>query len=622
MPFAVFRRWSIQRKLLASMLLCLVLFIAISVAAGVVLTQRALEKRVVGEELPAILDGVRADIQRQIAEPLTASIDLADNHFLLRWEAAGQPEDGAEGFKAYAARLKAKHKAAAVYWVSEANRHYWAETGVQRTLGPDEGWFAAFLASGKPYSVDMDKDKSSNEFMLFINARVDAGPGHTGLAGLGLSVNALAQQIQQYRIGETGSVMLVRANGTVIVHRDAAVAADKRALADLPGFGPEAAAALIRDQQKFSHLLHDSHEGELVLASSYVPELNAYVVASVPKAELLAEVTRVAWTAPLFAGVVGGGLAMVLIVWVSGAIAAPVRRAAALLGEIASGDGDLSRRMQVDTEDEIGQLAEAFNRFVDVLQQMVRQVRASSESIATATAEVATGNLDLSNRTEQASSSLQETAAAMSQLTEQVQHNAASTREANALARSAQDVATRGGAAMAEVERTMGGIDESSRRIGDIIGVIDGIAFQTNILALNAAVEAARAGEQGRGFAVVAGEVRSLAQRSAQAAKEVRGLIHASMEQAQGGRDQVRGAGDTMRELLESVSRVAHLIDGISGGTQHQSQGIGEVNTAVLQLDSMTQQNAALVEEGSAAAESLREQAATLAAAVGRFKLA
>ena len=621
MGLVAVRRWSIQRKLMASMLLCLLCFIVISMATGMWLTRGAFEDRVVQQELPAVLGRMRADIQRQISEPLTASLDMADNHFLLQWERAGQPEDGLAAFQAYAARLKAKHKASAVYWVSQANGRYLSEAGLQRVLGADEAWFGRFLTSGRPYTLDLDRDKSSNEYMLFINARFDAGPGHAGLAGLGLSVNTMADRIRGYRIGETGSVMLVRPNGTIVVHRDATLADGRHALADLPGFHAGAVATLLQDGEEFRHTVQPAEGGDRVLAASFVPELNLYVVATVPRAELLAAATRAAWTGPLIAGGVGGVLALLLIVWVSRAIAAPVRRAAALLADIAEGDGDLSRRMAVETEDEIGQLARAFNRFVGSLQAMVQQVRMASDAIATASAEVATGHLDLSSRTEQASSSLQQTAAAMCQITEQVRSHADSTREADALARSAQAASGRGGQAIAQVERSMEGIDASSRRIGDIIGVIDGIAFQTNLLALNAAVEAARAGEQGRGFAVVAGEVRALAQRSAQAAKEVRGLVAESMAQAQDGTQQVRTAAESTRELLALVGRVAGVIEGISGSTRQQSQGIEEVNGAVAQLDVMTQQNAALVEQGSAAAESLREQATRLAGAVGRFKL-
>ncbi|AVS72988.1 methyl-accepting chemotaxis protein, partial [Paracidovorax cattleyae] len=257
----------------------------------------------------------------------------------------------------------------------------------------------------------------------------------------------------------------------------------------------------------------------------------------------------------------------------------------------------------------------------DQLARVVGQVRQSSDSIATGSTQIATGNADLSQRTEEQASNLQQTAASMEQLTATVKNNGETARQATQLANSASEVAERGGTVMGQVVNTMGAITDSSRRISDIIGVIDGIAFQTNILALNAAVEAARAGEQGRGFAVVASEVRSLAQRSADAAKEIKALISTSVEKVEAGSQQVEEAGRTMADIVSQVKRVSDLINEISAATQEQTQGIGQVSDAVSQLDQVTQQNAALVEESAAAADSLRAQAGRLVDAVSQFRL-
>jgi methyl-accepting chemotaxis protein-2 (aspartate sensor receptor) len=254
-------------------------------------------------------------------------------------------------------------------------------------------------------------------------------------------------------------------------------------------------------------------------------------------------------------------------------------------------------------------------------QQMIGSVRSSVDSITTASSEIATGNADLSQRTEQQAGSLQQTASSMEQMTATVRANAEAALAAEKLARSASEVAVRGGATVGTVVSTMDEINASSKKIADIIGVIDGIAFQTNILALNAAVEAARAGEQGRGFAVVASEVRSLAQRSADAAKEIKGLIGASVDRVEAGSRLVADAGKTMSEIVGSVQRVSDIIGEISTAAAEQSDGIGQVNQSVNQLDQMTQQNAALVEQSTAAAESLKDQAARLAQAVGSFRL-
>ncbi len=283
--------------------------------------------------------------------------------------------------------------------------------------------------------------------------------------------------------------------------------------------------------------------------------------------------------------------------------------------------GDLTSQIDVRTADETGQLLTALRAMNQSLVTMVSSVRQSSETIATGSAQIATGNADLSSRTEMQASNLEETASSMEEITSTVQQNAETSREAARIAREAKLAAEEGGQVVGRVVQTMQGINDSSRRISDIIGVIDGIAFQTNILALNAAVEAARAGEQGRGFAVVAGEVRNLAQRSAQAAKEIKVLIGESVERVESGTGLVAQAGQSVGQIVEQVARVSQLIEGITLASQEQADGIAQVGHAVAQLDQVTQQNAALVEEGAAAADSLRSQSRQLAELVGTFRL-
>ncbi len=283
--------------------------------------------------------------------------------------------------------------------------------------------------------------------------------------------------------------------------------------------------------------------------------------------------------------------------------------------------GDFTGRIEVRSTNEIGQLFAAIKRMQESLTRTVASVRRGVDEINVGSREISAGNTDLSSRTEQQAASLEETAASMEQLASTVKQNADNARQANQLAASASDVAERGGSAVAEVVNTMQGISASSRKISEIVSVIDGIAFQTNILALNAAVEAARAGEQGKGFAVVAGEVRSLAQRSAQAAKEIKGLIEDSVTKVGAGSQQVERAGATMQEIVSSVKRVTDIMGEISAASEEQSSGIDQVNRAVSQMDEVTQQNAALVEEAAAAAGSLQEQAQRLAEAVAVFKI-
>lgn len=291
------------------------------------------------------------------------------------------------------------------------------------------------------------------------------------------------------------------------------------------------------------------------------------------------------------------------------------------MNEIGSGDGDLSRRLPVHGQDEVAQIAAAFNRFVEKIAAVLHEIREGSESVQQATVEIEAGNQDLSRRTEVAAGQLQQTASAMEQLVGNVRQSAEAAQQARRLAGDASEVAAQGGAVVGQVVATMEEISNGSRQIAEITGVIDSLAFQTNILALNAAVEAARAGEQGRGFAVVAGEVRQLAQRSAQAAKDIRGLIGSSVEKVEMGASLVNNAGKTMNDIVRQVERVSSLIGEITRASTEQREGMVSVGEAVRQLDDVTQQNAALVEQSAAAAESLRQQTGRLARTVGVFKL-
>ena len=331
-----------------------------------------------------------------------------------------------------------------------------------------------------------------------------------------------------------------------------------------------------------------------------------------------AAVIKAEW-AMVIAALVAALVAIGCAAYITQTITRPIDEAVRVAQTVAS--GDLTSRIDVTTTEETGQLLQALKDMNASLIQIVGQVRSGTDTIATASAQIASGNLDLSSRTEEQASSLEETASSMEELTSTVRQNADNARQANVLAASASSVAVRGGGVVARVVETMDAINASSARVVDIISVIDGIAFQTNILALNAAVEAARAGEQGRGFAVVAGEVRTLAHRSAAAAKEIKTLIGDSVEKVGEGGKLVAEAGQTMSDIVESVQRVTDIMGEITMATQEQSTGIDQINMAVSQMDTVTQQNAALVEEAAAAAASLENQAARLAQVVSVFRL-
>ncbi|MES2260021.1 MAG: methyl-accepting chemotaxis protein [Pseudomonadota bacterium] len=332
-----------------------------------------------------------------------------------------------------------------------------------------------------------------------------------------------------------------------------------------------------------------------------------------------ASAQSLAATTQLAGGALSIVLAAIIAGWLARNITRPLRRAVDLAQQVAN--GDLTANVVVDSRDEIGELMAALKAMNASLSRIVGEVRSGTDSIATASAEIMSGNQDLSSRTEQQASSLEETASSMEELTSTVTQTADNAGAANTLASAASDVAVKGGAAVAEVVSTMHAINESSRKIVDIISVIDGIAFQTNILALNAAVEAARAGEQGRGFAVVASEVRNLAQRSAGAAKEIKELISNSVDKVELGTKLVSQAGATMDEVVASVRRVSDIIGDIANASTEQRTGIEQVNEAITQMDAVTQQNAALVEQATAASEAMRGQADRLASTVSVFKL-
>ncbi len=440
---------------------------------------------------------------------------------------------------------------------------------------------------------------------------------------ISLQKTSLDKQISEVRFFDTGGAYLIESKGNV---------ADARFVLHPTAKGKKV-LEVFPQAEKFLSALTAQHDGVLLDAAALLGNAsgprwavfhktemgNQWLVGEVSAREAMAQYwvnMGIIWTLLAVTAVL---LGVGLYFAIHRAVSKPLGELTAAVTAVAH--GDLTQAFHSQRRDEIGALVGETEvmraRYVKALQQ----VRQAAESISTASAEIASGNLDLSQRTEQTASNLQNTASSMAQLTGTVQHSADSARQANQLATTAAEVAARGGAVVGEVVTTMNDINQSSHKIADIISVIDGIAFQTNILALNAAVEAARAGEQGRGFAVVATEVRSLAGRSADAAKEIKALINDSVSKVESGSKLVQNAGDTMGEIVNSIKRVCDIMGQISTAAADQSEGIGNVNTAVGELDRMTQQNAALVEQSAAAAESLREQAQRLEQAVSVFRL-
>jgi methyl-accepting chemotaxis protein-2 (aspartate sensor receptor) len=467
---------------------------------------------------------------------------------------------------------------------------------------------------GKPYMTHYEPIK-------------DAAGAVTGIFFIGQDISlqqaALEKQIAQTHFFETGGAYLIEATGAAaearfVVHPGAA---GKKIAEVAPQSGPFVAQLLAQSEvfvPQALPLLNGAQDQRWALTHQ-VGQKKQWLVAEVSQSEAMAQYwsnMSIIWSL-LAATAVLLGLGLYGLVRRS--VSQPLHELALAVTSVAQ--GDLTRSFVTHRRDEIGELVTETEAMRLRYLQAMQQVRQTAGSIGTASSEIASGNLDLSQRTEQTASNLQRAAASLTQLTSTVRQSAEAAQQAKQLAACAAEVAGRGGVVVAEVVSTMNDINESSRRIADIIGVIDGIAFQTNILALNAAVEAARAGEQGRGFAVVASEVRSLAQRSAGAAREIKTLIGSSVDRVASGSRLVQDAGDTMGEIVNSVQRVSDIIGEISTSASGQAQGIGEVNAAVAELDQMTQQNAALVEQSAAAADSLRDQAQRLEQAVSVFSL-
>jgi methyl-accepting chemotaxis protein len=477
-------------------------------------------------------------------------------------------------------------------------------------------WYQLAAKTGGPV-VTAPYIGASNGKLLVTFAEAVGGAGQvSAVAAADVLLDTVVNNVMAIKPTSNSYAFLADSAGRVLAHPN-----EKLRLKPLADLDPALSVQSLADNaggQGHQDVRLEGHDK--MLFSAKVAGTDWMLVVALDRADATAPLG-----AMLVTSAVTAALVTVLAALALGALVSRVLRRLSLvqraLGEIADGDGDLTRRLDAGGSDELARIGAAFNRFVDKIEGMMIDIRDASHTIHSASRDIASGNMDLSRRTEAQASSLEQTAAAMEELTSSVRHNADNAMQADQLSQSASEIAGRGGAMVEQVVQTMSAINGSSQKIVDIISVIDGIAFQTNILALNAAVEAARAGEQGRGFAVVASEVRSLAQRSATAAKEIKVLISDSVEQVRGGEQSVADAGATIRSVVDSVRRVTDVVAEISAATREQSQGIKQTNDAVAHMDQATQRNAALVEEAAAGAQSLQEQASRLAGIVGQFRL-
>ncbi|WP_416885130.1 methyl-accepting chemotaxis protein [Marinospirillum sp.] len=603
-------RWSLslRQRLMLGLLL---LLLTTSGGLGWMATQRATHALTeqVEQTLPLMAQEAARLVSSRIETQLGRLSELARREMLI--------EAGSAGKMAFLEASSARLGYLGMGWVDQQGVAHYPD-GTTADLAQRDYIQRAF--AGEANISEVLISRVINRPVIMLAAPIEHQGQVVAVLIARMDATLLSDITDDLGLGEQGSAFMLNQRGELIASPDQErVMAQERPIEHLAAtdtLNREAYRRLLTEDQLVVQMTGQA--GRQWVGAVRLPERGWVLAVVAQEEEVLAGLAALRW-ALLLTTLVFTLAGAVFAFWLSSAIIRPIRQVARTLEEISQGDGDLTVRLPIQGQDEITELSQHFNHFVGKIEAVVADVKTSVAAITTAAQEIAAGNADLSERTEEQASSLEETASSLEELTVTVKHNAEHAGQAKQLAMQAHQNAVKGGEQSQQAIQMMEAISRSSHKIADITSLIDSIAFQTNILALNAAVEAARAGEQGRGFAVVAAEVRALAQRSAAATKDIKQLIDASVAQVEQGRSLVDATGTTITATLGSVKQVSHIMSEISAASVEQSQGIEQVNQAVLQMDNVTQQNAALVEEAAAAAESLEEQAIALREAVASF---
>jgi methyl-accepting chemotaxis protein len=616
---------SIRAKLILGVAIALLTCIGAMLWLNIAQIKGLLDRYLIDTALPVSTASIAHEIDAELTGPITAAWAISDNTLMQDWAERGEPTYELDSVTGFLSQVRENLGAHAAFFIPLESGNYYTDAGLVRTLdqqgqGKDD-WFYDFLDSGVTEQYSLDKDKADDTFALYINRRVEADGEPLGIAGIGMGMDTMSDLIRDFRFGDSGIVYMVDEGGSIVIHPDESMI-NKQMSGHMSA---QTMQTLLRDnattaEENVSFAEFNQNGADYVALSTPLAFGGWRVVMEVPSQQIYGALNQATWRA-LLTGLVLALIFLGLAYWGAIHITRPIRRTADAMRDIAEGRGDLTRRLTVESNDEVGNLATQFNAFVSRMQETLLDVRRSSVSVHNATGHMSQSADELATRTEQAAANLQETSASMEEITSTVNHSADNAQQANQLVLSTAEVAHQGEDAMGQVETTMQDINDSATRISEIITMIDAIAFQTNILALNASVEAARAGEHGRGFAVVAQEVRTLASRSSDASREIRGLIDTSVKHTQSGAELVRNAGSTMREIVASVAKVTDVIGEITAGAKEQSAGIGQINTAVAEMDTMTQQNATMVQESTTAAADMRRHAEHLSGLINTFVL-